>query len=74
MIIFKCGNVRRKAKAIVIILILFLFILAWAPWLDDKEIHDRVFCEKAYKDGTIGWVTYPDETVKQELICDYNVM
>lgn len=28
-------------------------VLAWAPWLDDKEIHDRVLREKGRMDGTI---------------------
>gem|GEM_PF-2142957 len=50
-----------------------IFILAWAPWLNDKDIHDRVFKEKAAKDGTMGWVILPNGTRVYTLICDYNV-
>jgi hypothetical protein len=28
-------------------------VLAWAPWLDNEEIHDRVLREKGWIDGTI---------------------
>jgi hypothetical protein len=54
--------------------VLLLGTLVWAPWLNNQEIHDRVFQEKAHKDGTYGWVIYPDGTKKYELICDYKVM
>lgn len=53
--------------------LLVILLLAWAPWLNEKEIHDKVFQEKAYKDGTMGWVIYPDGTKEYELICDYKV-
>lgn len=42
-----------------------LFVLVWAPWLNDQELRDRVFAERAHKDGTI----LPDGTV----LCDYQV-
>ena len=64
----------KRIIRIIIIITVFLFVLAWAPWLNDKEIHDRVFQEKAHKDGTMGWIIYPNGTKKYELICDYNVM
>jgi hypothetical protein len=41
--------------------------------LDSKEIHDRVLREKADKDGTMGWVVYPNGTRVYDLICDYKV-
>jgi hypothetical protein len=53
--------------AIAAVLFLLLLLLAWAPWLDDVAIHDKVFQEKAGIDGTIDRQT-------GELICDYNVM
>ena len=40
--------------------------LAWAPWMDDKVVHDKVFEERARIDGTIDKQT-------GELICDYKV-
>ena len=46
--------------------LLILTLLAWAPWLDDQAIHDRVILEKARIDGTIGQ--------NGNLICDYSVM
>jgi len=67
---------KRNTKIIIIVLIAFMlisFILTWAPWLDDEEIHDRVFREKAHKDGTYGWVIYPNGTKQYELICDYKL-
>jgi len=54
--------------------VVVFLLLAWAPWLDDREIHDRVFRERAHKDGTMGWVTLPNGTEEYTLICDYNVM
>jgi len=46
--------------------LLILTLLAWAPWLDDQAIHDRVILEKARIDGTIGQ--------NGNLIWDYSVM
>jgi len=65
---------KRKTKIILFISLLVLFLLAWAPWMNNKTIHDKVFNERAKIDGTIGWVIYPDGAKKYELICDYNVM
>ncbi len=59
-------------KALVFLAIFGL--LLWAPWINDKEIHDKVFKEKAHKDGTYGLVVYPNGTKRYELICDYKVM
>jgi hypothetical protein len=43
----------RFAAALVLVALLLLFLLIWAPWLDDKEVHDRVLREKGGIDGTI---------------------
>ncbi len=60
-------------KWIVLTLFLIFLLLLWAPWLNDKEIHDMVLKERATKDGTYGWVVYPDGTKRYGLICDYKV-
>lgn len=65
---------ERNTKIIFMLASLALFLLVWAPWMDNQAIHDRVFEEKAYKDGTMGWVTQQDGTREYTLICDYNVM
>ncbi len=69
--------IKRNTKTIIVGLISFVlisFILTWAPWLDNKEIHNRVFQEKSHKDGTMGWVTQPDGTKEYTLICDLIIM
>jgi hypothetical protein len=58
---------KRSTKTIIVTVLLILLVLAWAPWMDNKAIHDRVFQEKARIDGTIDRAT-------GELICDYEVM
>ncbi len=58
---------KRNAKMIIIVILLILFVLAWAPWMNNQAIHDKIFQEKALVDGTIDRNT-------GELICDYNVM
>jgi len=55
---------KRKTK--IILFISLLFLLAWAPWMDNKAIRNRVFDERAKIDGTIDKQT-------GELICDYDV-
>lgn len=59
---------RNKMKIVVIIIALIIIstILTWSPWLDEKEIHDRVLKEM----GRI------DRTINEEgnLVCDYKVM
>jgi len=67
-------TIPSSAKIIVFTLLLILFLLAWAPWLNDDEIHDRVFQAKAQKDGTYARVIYPNGTIRYELICDYKVV
>ena len=64
---------KRRSKILYFLLLAVLFLLAWAPWINNKHIHDKVFDEKAELDGTIGWVIGPDGTGKYELICDYQV-
>jgi hypothetical protein len=63
----------NRFQLFIILGFLFVLLLAWAPWLDDEKIHDRVLEEKARIDGTMGWVTYPNGTKRYELICDYKV-
>ena len=58
---------EQKIKIAIAAIALFLLLLAWAPWLDNQAIHDKVFRERAHLDGTIDKQT-------GELICDYNVM
>jgi hypothetical protein len=53
-------------------MIVFL-LLAWAPWIDGQEIHDRLLREEAHKEGTMGWVIHQDGTIEYTLICDYEV-
>ena len=62
----KRERMKITPKTYFMILLLFLLLLAWAPWLDNKEIHDKVFQERARIDGTIDKQT-------GELICDYKV-
>jgi len=57
---------RINVKLVLAPTLLILMVLAWAPWLDDKTIHDQVFEERARIDGTIDKQT-------GELICDYKV-
>ncbi len=57
---------KRKTKFILIISLLSIFLLAWAPWMNNKTIHDKVFNERAKIDGTIDKQT-------GKLICDYSV-
>ncbi len=63
-----------KNKLVLSISLFILFLLIWAPWMDSKVIHDKVFQQKAHKDGTMGWVILPDGTREYRLICDYNVV
>ena len=67
-------RIKKRDKIIILTIVFVLLLLVWAPWMDSQEIHDRVFQEKAYKDGTMGWVIQPDGTREYTLICDYNVM
>ena len=67
-------RIKKRGKTIILTIVLILLLLVWAPWMDNHAIHDRVFKEKAHKDGTLGWVIQPDGTREYTLICDYNVM
>lgn len=64
---------KNMSKCVVIVSIMVILILAWVPWMDDDAIHDKIFRERAHKDGTLGWVVYPNGTEKYELICDYSL-
>jgi hypothetical protein len=72
------GTMIPKSVRVVVMvalgfLIVVILILAWAPWIDDEEIHDRVLRERAHIDGTMGWLTQPDGSKVYTLICDYEV-
>jgi hypothetical protein len=60
-------GMKQRIKILITAFILLLLLLAWAPWLDNQAIHDKVFQERAHIDGTIDKQT-------GELICDYNIM
>ena len=45
---------KKNTKIIIILTLLALFLLILAPWMDNQVIQDRVFQEKAHKDGTMG--------------------
>ncbi len=44
---------KKNIKIIIIVFLLLLFLLAWAPWMDNQAIHDKILKEKGWKDGTI---------------------
>ena len=64
---------NTEGMIIIFSVVLILSILAWSPWINDKEIHNKLLREKAHIDGTFGRVIYPDGTEKYELICDYKI-
>ena len=64
----------KNRRIILFLILLGVILLFWAPWMDKQVIHDKVFQEKAHKDGTMSWVTQPNGTREYTLICDYNVM
>ncbi len=43
---------KRNIKIVIVTFAAVLFLLAWAPWLNDKEIHDKILKEMALKDGS----------------------
>jgi len=57
---------KTKVKVVAVLAVSVWIVLAWAPWMDDKTVHDKVFEERARIDGTIDKQT-------GELICDYEV-
>ena len=58
---------KKILKSLLTLAMLALLLLAWAPWMNNWAIHDKVFEERARIDGTIDRQT-------GEVICDYNVM
>ena len=46
-------RIKRRGKSIILAIVLFLLLLAWAPWMDNQAIHDKILKEKGWKDGTI---------------------
>ncbi len=63
----------NRKIAVETIVLLVIFILAWAPWLDDKEIHDRILRERGHKDGTFAWIEFLNGIRTYMQICDYKV-
>lgn len=57
---------KRKIKVIILTVLLVILLLALAPWMDNKAIHDQVLRERGKIDGTIN--------KGGDLICDYKVM
>ena len=55
----------KDKKIIITIIIAVIAVLAWAPWLNNQSLHDKVFEERAEFDGTID--------KDGNLNCDYNV-
>ena len=64
----------KNSRLLIVSALFGLLLLAWAPWMDEKVIHDKVFQQKAHKDGTMGWITLQNGTKVYTQICDYNVM
>lgn len=74
---------------ILAVMLSIFLVLAWAPWLDYKEIRDRVLREKGRIDGTIQPlenIVANEEALREMveysrsrgitdgiIICDYNV-
>jgi hypothetical protein len=67
------SEMKKGVKTIILTIVLILLLFVWAPWMDNQAIHDKVFQEKAHKDGTMGWITKPDGTRVYTLLCPYNV-
>jgi len=44
---------KQITKIVIAAIAILLLLFAWAPWLDDRAIHDKVFQERARIDGTI---------------------
>ncbi len=57
---------NKNKKVIWTIIALIILLLAWAPWMNSAELHDKVFEEKASTDGTIDRET-------GEVVCDYTI-
>ncbi len=49
----------------IILIAIILLLFAWAPWMDEKQIHGKVLAEKGKIDHTI------DEN--GSVVCDYYV-
>ncbi len=80
---------KQKTKIAIAAIALLLLLLAWAPWLNDQALHDKILQERGRKDGTIvpenkiigseeALQELKEESIKQGvtdgiLICDYKV-
>lgn len=56
---------KRKFNAKTAAILLIILLFAWAPWLDNKIIHDDVLKTRGKIDGTID--------KNGNLVCDYDV-
>ena len=48
------------------LIIIIVSLLVWSPWLNNENIYNRTFQERAHIDGTI-------DKYRGDLICDYRV-
>ena len=44
---------KQKIKIAIAAIALFLILFAWAPWLNDQALHDKILQERGRRDGTI---------------------
>ena len=49
---------KRNVKIITLTFVAVFFLLAWAPWLNDREIHDKILKERGLEDGSVVPVEY----------------
>ena len=83
------SKVKNNFIFFIILFQLIFLITAWASWMDDQKIHEKVLQEKGWIDGTIQPIEniLSSEVLQQLiedsrdagifdgiLICDYNVI
>jgi len=44
---------KKNIKIILILILLVILLLAWAPWMDNKAIHDKFLREQGWIDKTV---------------------
>ncbi|MGQ9781567.1 MAG: hypothetical protein ACUVQ8_04855 [Nitrososphaeria archaeon] len=47
------NGTERFLILLVVLYVVSLLLLAWAPWLDNEEVYDRILKERGKVDGTI---------------------
>jgi hypothetical protein len=55
-----------KKRLSIIVLLFVLLLFSWAPWMNSKELSERVLKEKGLIDGTI-------DKKMGRIVCDYKV-